>query len=76
MNELIFNLPIACTTCARAFHKAGGNAAGLAILFLLFVILAVLVAVSFFMIRMARRENEGLDPQYRDSFNPQQSIQS
>ena len=76
MSEFFLTIPLACTTCARAFHAAGGNAAGLAILFLLFVILAVLVSVSFLMVRMARRESANLEPEYRDSFNPQQSIQS
>ena len=70
MSEFISTIPLACTTCARAFHAAGGNAAGLAILFLLFVILAVLISVSFLMVRMARRETANLDPQYHDSINP------
>lgn len=65
------NLNLACTTCAKAFHAVGGNAAGLAILFLLVVIVAVLSMVGFLMVRMARREHEALDPRYKDEFNPQ-----
>ncbi|GHC58453.1 hypothetical protein [Roseibacillus persicicus] len=67
------NLTLACTTCAKAFHAAGGNAAGLAILFLLVVIVAVLAMVGFIMVRMARREQDNLDPRYKDDFNPQSS---
>ncbi|MBK1834906.1 hypothetical protein [Roseibacillus ishigakijimensis] len=65
------NLTLACTTCAKAFHAVGGNAAGLAILFLLVVIVAVLAMVAVVMFRMARREQENLDPRFQDDFNPQ-----
>ena len=64
---------LACTTCAKAFHAAGGNAAGLAILFLLIVIVAILGAVGFLMARMMRREQENLESCYKDDFNPQSS---
>lgn len=64
------NFTLACTTCAKAFHAAGGNAAGLAILFLLIVIVAILGIVGFLMARMIRREQENLDPRYKDDFNP------
>lgn len=69
----VMNLPIACTTCAKAFHAIGGNAAGMAILFLLIVIIAILTMVGFIMARMIRREEENLDPRYKDDFNPQSS---
>ena len=62
--ELSFNL--ACTTCAKAFHAAGGNAAGLAIFFLLVVIVAVLSGVGFLLVRMAKREQAALPDEYRD----------
>ncbi len=62
---------IACTTCAKAFHSVGGNAAGFSILFLLVVILTVLGTVSFLLVRMIRREQASLDPQFQDDFNPQ-----
>ena len=67
------NFTLACTTCAKAFHAAGGNAAGLAILFLLVVIVAILVAVGFLMARMMRREQQNLEACYKDDFNPQNS---
>lgn len=67
------NFTLACTTCAKAFHAAGGNAAGLAILFLLIVIIAVLSMVGFLLFRMMRREQQNLDPRYQDDFNPQSS---
>ena len=67
------NLTLACTTCAKAFHAAGGNAAGLAILFLLVVIVAILGIVGFLMGRMMRREQQNLESCYKDDFNPQSS---
>jgi uncharacterized membrane protein len=66
-------LPLACTTCAKAFHAVGGNAAGLAILFLLVVIVGILGFVGFLMARMIRREEDNLDPRFKDDFNPQSS---
>lgn len=66
-------LTLACTTCAKAFHAAGGNAAGLAILFLLIVIVGVLGFVGFFMARMMKREEANLDPRFKDDYNPQSS---
>lgn len=67
------NLTLACTTCAKAFHAIGGNAAGLAILFLLVVIVSVLGFIGFLMARMIRREQANLDPRFQDDFNPQSS---
>lgn len=64
------SLTIACTTCAKAFHAAGGNAAGLAILFLLVVIVGVLGVVGFLMARMMKREEANLEACYKDDFNP------
>ena len=66
-------LTLACTTCARAFHVAGGNAAGLAILFLLVVIVAILTGIGFLLGRMMRREQQNLEACYKDDFNPQSS---
>ena len=59
-------LQLACTTCANSFQEAGGNAAGWAIMFLLAVIVAVLIGVGYCMIRIAKREHDALDPQFRD----------
>lgn len=74
MSYILVPNPIGCTTCAKAFHAAGGNAAGLAILFLLVVIVAVLVTVAIIMVRMARREESSLDAEFRDDYNPQQTV--
>lgn len=61
------NPVIACTTCAQNFVDSNGpNAAGWSIMFLLVVILGMLGTIVFFMVRMARRETEALDPELRD----------
>lgn len=59
---------IACTTCANSFKESGGNAAGWSIAFLLVVIVAILAGIGYVMIRMAKREQLALDPQYRDEY--------
>ena len=46
----------------------GGDAAGWSIFFLLFVILAILGGVGFFMFRIARREKENFDPTLSDDY--------
>ncbi len=58
---------LACTTCSVSF-EAAGDSIGYSILFLLFVITAVLTGVIFFMVRLARRENANLDPELRDDY--------
>ena len=58
---------LACSTCSTTF-AATGDSIGYSILFLLVVILAVLGGVAFFMIRLARRELDNLDPELRDDF--------
>lgn len=60
---------IACITCAKAFEHAGRDAAGLAILFMLVVIIPILGAIGFFIFRIARREKRHFDPQYQDPFD-------
>ncbi len=62
-----FNL-IACSTCSVNYSGDGADAAGWSIFFLLIVILAVLGGVGFFMVRIARRENDNLDPELRDDY--------
>lgn len=62
-----FSSILACLTCAKSFQEAGGNAAGLAILLMLVVIVGVAGYIAFALIRMARRESENLEPQYRDT---------
>jgi membrane protein insertase Oxa1/YidC/SpoIIIJ len=72
---MISETVLACTTCAKAFHAAGGNAAGLAILFLLVVILALLSGVVFLFVRMARKQQALLPAEYRDDLStPSQSL--
>jgi hypothetical protein len=58
---------LACTTCRVSF-EASGDSIGYSIFALLVLILAVLSAVGFFMIRMARRESASLDPELRDDY--------
>lgn len=60
---------IACSTCQATF-QASGDSIGYSIFFLLIVILAVLAGVIFFMVRLARRENETLDPELHDDYIP------
>lgn len=61
------NTLIACTTCANNFVDGNGpNAAGWSIMFLLVVILGMLGMIGFFMVRIARREQESLDPELCD----------
>lgn len=58
---------LACSACAQAFEHGGKDAAGLAILFMLVVIIPVLAAVGIFIFRIARREKAHFDPQYQDT---------
>lgn len=51
----------------------GGDAAGWSIFFLLGVILSVLGGVVYFMIYLARRERENLDPSLSDGPIPSES---
>jgi hypothetical protein len=60
-------LHLACPTCANNFHEAGGDAAGWAIMFMVVVVVSILASIGFFMVRIARRESAGLDPQFQDS---------
>ncbi len=62
-----FNL-IACSTCSVNFSGDQSDSIGYSIFFLLIVILAVLGGVGFFMVRLARRENDTLDPELRDDY--------
>lgn len=64
---------IACSTCANNFVDGETDAAGWSILFLLAVIVPVLLGVVFCMVRIARREQEALDPELRDDFHPGQT---
>ena len=59
-------LMLGCATCANSFREGGGDAAGWSILALLAVVVAVLAAIGFCMVRLARRELALLDPELRD----------
>ena len=48
--------------------EGGGDAAGWSIFFLLFVVVAMLGGVGFFMFRIARRERDNFDPALADDF--------
>lgn len=69
---MTLNLNIACTTCAQAFEHADNEAAGLAILFMLIIIVPILAVIGFCIVRIARRQKDHFDPQYQDSFDPSQ----
>jgi hypothetical protein len=57
---------LACSTCRVTMVEGGGDAAGWSIFALLMVILPVMMGIVFFMIRIARREHEFLDPELMD----------
>jgi len=60
---------IACATCASNYAGGDtGNAAGWSILFMLGVILPMLAAVGYCMVRIARRERDCLDPELCDDY--------
>lgn len=58
----------ACATCAKAFEHGGKDAAGWAIALMLLVIVPLVSLVVWFMIKIARREQSGLDPQFCDDY--------
>ncbi|MCW1885419.1 hypothetical protein OKA04_11825 [Luteolibacter flavescens] len=57
---------LACATCAANFKDDGPNAAGWSIFVMLCIILPMLAGVVFFMVRLIRRSDLGLDPELRD----------
>ena len=67
--NMISNI-IACGTCRETMIAAGGEAASWSIFFLLAVILAVLGGVIGFMVCLARREKQNLDPTLCDDYIP------
>lgn len=62
---------IACATCRITMIEGGGDEAGWSIFALLVVILAMMTTVAFFMVKIARREREFLDPELIDDYVPQ-----
>jgi len=61
---------LACTTCRNTMIEGGGDEAGWSIFALLVVILAMMSACAFFMVKIARREREFLDPELIDDYVP------
>lgn len=59
---------LSCSTCRTTMIDGGGDAAGWSIFFLLFVIVAMLGGVGFFMARIARRERDDFDPTLSDDY--------
>ena len=62
----LFNF-LSCSTCT-VNYAATGDSIGYSIFFLLTVVLAVLIGVVFFMLRIMRREEANLDPEFRDEY--------
>lgn len=59
---------LACATCANAFKHGGQDAAGWSIAVMLMVIVPLATCVLWFMIRLAKRERDGLESQYSDDY--------
>jgi hypothetical protein len=59
---------LACSTCRVTMIDGGGDAAGWSIFFLLVVIVAMLIGVGYFMIRIVRREKANFDPSLTDDY--------
>ncbi|MEY3895628.1 MAG: hypothetical protein RLZZ214_1147 [Verrucomicrobiota bacterium] len=68
-----FSTFLACSTCRVSMVEGGGDAAGYSIFFLLIVILAMLGGITFFMLRIARRQREHFDPTLSDDYVPADS---
>jgi len=59
---------LACSTCRITMIEGGGDEAGWSIFALLVVILGMMTACGFFMVKIARREREFLDPELMDDY--------
>jgi hypothetical protein len=64
---------LACSTCRITMIEGGGDEAGWSIFALLVVILGMMAACAFFMLKIARREREHLDPELMDDYVPHKS---
>ncbi len=62
------SLDLACQACRGAFEEGGKDAAGWAIMFMLMIIIPMLAAVGFFIIRIAKRQKAHADSRYDDPF--------
>ena len=72
MNPIPFmmNSLLACSFCGFHSQDNPNGAAAWSIFFLLVVILIVLGGVSFFLMRMIRRDRDNLDPSLCDDYVP------
>jgi len=61
---------IACSTCRITMIEGGGDEAGWSIFALLVIILGMMSACGYFMIKIARREQQFLDPELIDDYVP------
>ena len=64
---------LACSTCRVTMIEGGGDEAGWSIFALLVVILAMMSACGYFMVKIARRERQFLDPELMDDYVPGKS---
>lgn len=60
---------IACITCAKAFEHVGKDAAGMAILFMLCIVVPMVTTIGVLIFRIARRQKAHFDPQYADTLD-------
>lgn len=67
-NQLIHHSLLACQACRGAFQHGGKDAAGWAIMFMLCIIVPMLIAVGFFIYRIAKRQRAHADCNYDDPF--------
>lgn len=68
IDSLTTNITLACQACRGAFMHGGKDAAGWAIMFMLCIIIPMLIAVSYFIYRIAKRQKLYADNQYDDPF--------
>jgi len=62
-------LIIGCQACIEAFKSAGGEAAGLAIAFMLVIVGLMMLGVGVSMAKIRAREKFALPDKYRDPLN-------
>ena len=62
-------LIIGCQACIEAFKSAGGEAAGLAIAFMLVIVGLMMLGVGISMAKIRAREKFALLDKYRDPLN-------
>jgi len=68
IDHLTSHITLACQACRASFMHGGKDAAGWAIMFMLCIIIPMLIAVGFFIYRIAKRQKAHADSQYDDPF--------